>query len=202
LPPIAENHMILKAISNGVSEERIAAALSVDVTSIRKKRNLLNGICDEAAAILKDKRIGMEVFNYYRRMKPIRQIAAAEIMVASNNFSQRFAKSLWIVTKPEFLIDVPVTRKSRPALVMQKALVEQETSDLVSDYKRTEETYGKEILSLTVYCRYLERLLGNEHIEKYLTKHHPEVIRELQQVVADVKADKQKGFPIPAKKSA
>jgi len=29
LPPIAENYMILKAIKNGVSEERIAAALSV-----------------------------------------------------------------------------------------------------------------------------------------------------------------------------
>jgi hypothetical protein len=194
LPPIAENYMILKAIKNGVSEERIAAALSVDVACIRRKRNLLNGICEEAAILLKDKRIGMEAFNFFRRMKPLRQIAAAEIMIASNNFSQRFAKSLWIVTKPEFLVDGPAVRRGRPGLNQQKSLVEQETFELVSDYKRTEETYGREVLGLTVYCRYLERLLTNERIEKYLSKHHQEVLNELRQVVVDVKNDKERGI--------
>jgi hypothetical protein len=202
LPPIAENHMILKAIKNGVSEEKIAAALSVDVASIRRKRNLLNGICPEAAELLKDKRIGMEAFNFYRKMKPIRQIAAAEIMLASNNFSQRFAKSLLIVTKAEFLVDDTTPKRKGPRLVTQKALVEQETSDLVSDYKRTEESYGKEVLSLTVYCRYLERLLSNTHVQKYLIRHHTDIIRELQQVVDDVKSDKQKGFSSEIRKSA
>jgi hypothetical protein len=202
LPPIAENHMILKAISNGVSEERIAAALAVDVASIRRKRNLLNGICDEAAELLKNKQIGMEAFNFIRKMKPMRQIAAAEIMIASNNYSQRFARSLLIVTKPDFLVEGSIVHRKGPELVRRKALVEQETSDLVSDYKRTEETYGTEVLGLTVYCRYLERLLGNAHIDKYLTKYHPDVIRELQQVVVDVKSDKEKGFSALAKRQA
>ena len=48
LPPIAEHGMILKALSNGVSEERIAEALDVNVAAIRKKRDLLDGICEEA----------------------------------------------------------------------------------------------------------------------------------------------------------
>ena len=49
LPPIAEHAMILKALSNGVTEERIAESLDVDVAAIRKKRRLLDGICEEVA---------------------------------------------------------------------------------------------------------------------------------------------------------
>ena len=54
--------MILKAIERGVSEERIAKALNVDVESIRRKRRLLDGICTEAAEILKDKHIAIHAF--------------------------------------------------------------------------------------------------------------------------------------------
>jgi ParB-like chromosome segregation protein Spo0J len=46
---IQEHNMILKATRNGVSEERIAKVLKVNVAEIRTKRDLLNGICKEAA---------------------------------------------------------------------------------------------------------------------------------------------------------
>lgn len=49
--------MILKAIKSGVSEERIAKVLNVDVASIRQKRDLLEGICKEAAEILKTRQM-------------------------------------------------------------------------------------------------------------------------------------------------
>ena len=45
---IQEHRMILKAIERGVSEERIAKSLNVDVASIKRKRRLLDGICSEA----------------------------------------------------------------------------------------------------------------------------------------------------------
>src|SRR5215469_14501100 len=50
---IQEHTMILKATRSGVSEERIAKVLRVDVASIRQKRDLLTGVCPEAAEILK-----------------------------------------------------------------------------------------------------------------------------------------------------
>jgi len=40
--------MILKAVENGVSEERIAKSLNADVVNIRRRRKL-HGICTEAA---------------------------------------------------------------------------------------------------------------------------------------------------------
>ena len=49
--------MILKAIERGVSEDRIAAVLDVDVARIRIKRDLLNGIAPEATELLKDKHV-------------------------------------------------------------------------------------------------------------------------------------------------
>src|SRR5207302_58922 len=52
LSAIQEHFMILRAIRNGISEERIARSLDVDVARIRQKRDLLDGICAEAVQLL------------------------------------------------------------------------------------------------------------------------------------------------------
>ena len=49
---IQEHRMILKAIERGVSEERLAKALNVNVAHIKRKRHLLDGICAEVAFVL------------------------------------------------------------------------------------------------------------------------------------------------------
>jgi transcription initiation factor IIE alpha subunit len=41
--------MVVKAVESGVAEERIAHALNIDVTSVRRRLRLLDGICQEAA---------------------------------------------------------------------------------------------------------------------------------------------------------
>src|SRR5271154_3554809 len=85
LSPITEHFMILKAIANGVTEKRIAVGLNVDVKTIKQRRNLLDGICPEAVELLKDKRVSSKVFYFLRKMKPLRQIDAAELMVSGKN---------------------------------------------------------------------------------------------------------------------
>jgi hypothetical protein len=52
---IQEHRMFVKAIERGVPEERIAKALNVNVAMIVRKRSLLDGVCSEAAELLKDK---------------------------------------------------------------------------------------------------------------------------------------------------
>ncbi|MGA2538243.1 MAG: plasmid partitioning protein RepB C-terminal domain-containing protein [Terracidiphilus sp.] len=61
-PPVAQHFMILKAIESGVSEKRLAQALSVDVGNIRKKRNMLNEICPEAVQVLRNKPVAIRGF--------------------------------------------------------------------------------------------------------------------------------------------
>ena len=91
---VQEHRMIIKAIERGVSEERIAKSLNVDVASIKRKRRLLDGICSEAADLLKDKHIAIHAFAELKKLAPLRQIEAAELMVAMNKYTISYAKSL------------------------------------------------------------------------------------------------------------
>ena len=105
LSAIQEHFMILEAIRQGVSEERIAKALSVDVAAIRRKRDLLDGICKEAVQLLKEKRASTGAFREMRKVKPMRQIEMAELMVAANNFSASYAQCLLAATPQEQLLE-------------------------------------------------------------------------------------------------
>ena len=71
LAMIQEHRMIVKAVERGVPEERIAKALNVDVQSIVRKRQLLDGICPEVAEILKDKHIAIHTFTELRKMAAV-----------------------------------------------------------------------------------------------------------------------------------
>ena len=93
LAPIQEQRMIVKAIERGVSEERIAQVLNLNVSSIRRKRSRLDGICPEAANLLRDRQCPYETFRCLKKMKPLRQIEAVELMVGMNNFSVSCSKS-------------------------------------------------------------------------------------------------------------
>ncbi len=90
--------MILKAIERGVSEDRLAAILSVNADNIRRKRRLLHGICGEAAALLEDKHVSINSFDALRKMLPNRQVEAAELMVAMNKYTVSYARTLLAAT--------------------------------------------------------------------------------------------------------
>lgn len=64
---VAQHFMILRALENGVSEERLAEALSVDVKNIQKKRDLLNGICPEAVQLLRNRQVASTFLRFCER---------------------------------------------------------------------------------------------------------------------------------------
>src|SRR4051812_25164014 len=74
LGTVQEHYMIVRAIERGVSEEKLAKALNVDIRMIKSKRNLLKGICPEVVELLKDRSIDAAVFNSLKKMQPMRQI--------------------------------------------------------------------------------------------------------------------------------
>jgi hypothetical protein len=189
-PPVAQHFMILKALSNGVSEERIAASLNVNVANIRKRRDMLDGICPEVVEILKTKHVTADAFAALRKMKPFRQIEAAEHMMASGTYSVKFAEALLAVTRPEFLLKPLPTKQLEATSKGARVMLEQETESLVRDLKAVEDSYGTDILSLTVICGYIERLLGNVRVERHLSKHQPDILNTLRSSVAETKAAK------------
>ena len=94
LPPIQEHFMIMRAIDNGVAEDRIAKALNVDVARIRKQRTMLEGICSEAVELLRDKPVTPNGLRSLRKVKPIRQIEIAELVNAVGNYTTPYIKAL------------------------------------------------------------------------------------------------------------
>ena len=199
-PPVAEYFMMLKALSHGVTEERLAQVLNVSVSAIRQRRNMLDGICKEAVEILRNRDVSPAVFAFLKKMKPIRQIEAAEHMHATGTHTVRFAKALLEVTRPELLVEVPSKRKptieatSRAA----QAMLEQETDLLIRELKAVEESYGTDMLTLSIACGYVERLLSNSRVEKHLDKHHPDILGELRTLLTDVKPQKSKSPEVAA----
>lgn len=178
---IQEHRMILNAVKKGVSEERLARALNVNIGNIRAKRNLLTGICPEAVDLLRDKHVPMNVFVELRRMKPMRQIAAAEMMVAMNKYSTGYAKSIVAATAEEDLVEQK-RKVVRGLTEAQIELMSRESAQLDRDFKLIEQSYGADHLDLVLATGYLGSLLRSAPIVRYLAQHHPQLLAEFQKI--------------------
>ena len=184
---VQEHKMILNAIKMGVSEERLARALNVNIVNIRRKRDLLVGICPEAAKLLGDKHVPMNVFAELRRLKPMRQIAAAEMMIAMNRYSTPYVKSIVAGTPDDQLVE-PRKNSQRGLSESQRALMEHESANLEREFKVIEQTYGADHLDLVLAIGYVSRLLGSARVVRYLAEHHAEILSEFQKISDTQKA--------------
>ena len=180
---IQEHRMIMKAIERGVSEERLAKALNVDVASIKQKRRLLDGICGEVANILKDKHIAIQALAELRKLAPLRQIEATELMVAMNKYTFGYAKSLVAATPQDQLAEGYKPKRVRGLTSEQVALMERETANLDREFRIAEQSYGTDHLDLVIASGYIGKLLGNAKVVRYLGMHQKEILLEFQKLV-------------------
>lgn len=181
---IQEHKMILNAIKKGVSEERLARALNVNIASIRAKRNLLVGICAEAAELLRDKHVPMNTFTELRRLKPLRQISAAQMMIAMNRYSISYAKSI-VAGAPDDDLVAGRRKVVKGLTEEQVALMERESASLEREFRAIEQSYGADHLDLVLALGYVQRLLGNARVVRHLAQHHADLLGEFQKL-ADV----------------
>jgi ParB-like chromosome segregation protein Spo0J len=182
LATIQEHKMILMALERGVPEERLARALNVNVRSLQDKKRLLDGICPEAAELLKDKQVALTGFRVLKKMKPLRQIEAAQLMVAMNKFTVNYARSLLAATPASELKD-PETPKGLKGLSRQQLeLMERESANLERELRLVEDTYGRDHLDLVLARGYVSKLITNARITRYLEMYHPEFLPEFEKI--------------------
>ena len=183
--PIQEHKMIQKAIANGVSEEKIAKALNLNVKSIIQKRSLLKGICPEAVNLLKDKMVATGTFHVLKKMKPLRQIETSTLMIDANDFTVSFAKSLLAVTHESHLVDSERKPKTSKKLSKQKQIcIEEDITNLEREYKEKSKDIGPKILLLTYIKSYIEKLLKNPKVVRFLSQNHPDMLQEFEKIAA------------------
>lgn len=183
---IQEHFMLLKALESGVSEERIAKALSLDLAAIRKKRDLLEGICGEAVAMLRDRTIRPGAIRELRRATPMRQIEMAELMISMSNFTVAYAESLIAATPQKQLVDQTSPKQVKGLTPEDIARIERETQTLETDFRGIADSHGENLLNLIVAAGYVRRLLNNAAVVKYLSRKYPDLLAELERLVENV----------------
>jgi hypothetical protein len=180
---IQANRMILKALDAGVPEERIAKALNLAVDTVRGNRNLLQDICPEAVEILRDKHVALATFALMKRVKPLRQIEMAEVMVAAGTYSATYARALVMTTAKEQLVD-PESPKKIPGVKPEDlARIEHEMRVQEKDFRMLDETYNEHVMALTIARGYLRALLENGRIVRFLAQNFSEFLTEFQRIV-------------------
>ena len=190
LATIQEHYMIVRAIERGVSEEKLARALNVDAKAIRRRRSLLEGVTPEVVELLKDRAVNPVSFDALRKMKPMRQIEVAELMVSAGNFTSAYAKALLAATRQADLVHAHKPKKVGGMTSEQMARMEREMESLTQDFKALETSYGDDVLHLVIASGYLSRLVGNPEIERYLRGRHAEILDEFRAIIAAASLDR------------
>ena len=182
LSPLQEHRMILKVIERGVPEERIAQALNVNVATIRGKRDLLNGICPEVAALLKDKHCPINSFQALKKTKPLRQYEIAKTMVLVGDYSIAYARALVSASSPDQLVNPGKARAHRKVSSEEIEQIERELANLQSDVDRIEETFAADHLNLVLATSYVRSLLRNAQITRYIETYHRNLLGEFRKI--------------------
>jgi len=189
LSTIQEHFMIRRAIERGVSMESLAKVLSVDVTHIMKKATLLDGICPEAADLLKDRQFSAEISRVIRKMKPTRQVECIELMVSANNLTVAYAEALLVATSAEMLVEGKKPLKLNGLSHEQMSRMEREMANLQGQYKLVEQTYAEDVLNLVLARGYLAKLLDNKSVVRYIRQRRPEVLEQFEIIVETTSLD-------------
>jgi ParB-like chromosome segregation protein Spo0J len=182
LAPVQANKMILRALDAGVADVRLAAALNRSPTTIRMSRTMLKDISAEALELLKDKPVATAVFALLKHVHPLRQIDMAELMCKTKNFTKSYAAGLVSRTATDMMAEnAPPKRPARPK-PEDIARMEVELQALERDILQVDESFGRDVVNLTIARGYVKKLLENTKVVKYLAAKHADVLTEFQRI--------------------
>ena len=175
--------MIRRAIDRGVSPNRLAIALGIDVSTIHRKATLLEGVCKEAAELLKDREFTTNVSRVLRLMKPLRQVECVELMTGANNLTPTYADALLAATPADMLVDGKKPKKRVGLTQEEMSRMEREMANVQGQYKLVEEDYGQDVLNQQLARAYLAKLLENKAVIRYLKQQYSEVLEQFKSIV-------------------
>jgi len=184
LPPIQCHKMIVKAIRNGVNPERIASALDMPLNVVRGLIELLDGIADGAANLLKDKNISEKGIRLLKKVKPLRQMEIAELLVSTNNYSIGYIESLIVTTSDEQRVNPAEPKKKTGLSAEELANLKREMETLEKDFKGVKTSFTENMMCLTCARGYIKKLLNNVKVVRFLNAHFSDIVSGFENIVA------------------
>jgi hypothetical protein len=178
---VQERNMIIRAIESGASEEKIAAALCIDVRTLQHKKNLLENIHPDVVEMFKTRKIPTKTFDYLRKMKDIRQIEIATFMCNSNNFGAPMAHHFYVATPPDMLRVPP--RRNKEEEIRKQASLENTIKQIQNEYKLIYTDFGKHVARLQVVQAWVRSIFANKVAQKFLEKHYSDIARRFNELV-------------------
>ena len=165
----------------------LARAFNLKMGSINRRINLLEGICPEAIELLQDKQFIPDLTRVLRCMKPVRQAEAIELMIASNAITVTHCEALLKATPTDQRTDgQPSEARNKTPAIEQIVKLEKEMNQVQTQYKDAEKCYGSDLLNLVVAKGYLTKLLTNDAVKSYISRHEPEIFDHLEAMVNTV----------------
>lgn len=184
LSTVQAHFMLRRALDNGVPEAKLASALNIDLRQLKQRRTLLEGVCPEVVGLFSDKTVSPATFDALKKMKPARQIEAAELMISVTNWTASYAQALLAGTKQRDLAEANKPKKMSGITTQQMARMERETSSLHEEFSRLEDSYGDDVLHLVIASRYVASLVGNSNVARYLKQQYPEILEGFRAIVS------------------
>ena len=184
LPPIQCHKMIVKAIRNGVKPERIASALDMPLNVVRGLIELLDGIADGAANLLKDKNISEKGIRLLKKVKPLRQMEIAELLVSTNNYSIGYIESLIVTTSDEQRVNPAEPKRKTGLSAEELANLKREMETLEKDFKAVKTNFTENMMCLTCARGYIKKLLNNAKVVRFLNAHFSDIVSGFENIVA------------------
>ena len=174
--------MIEKAIKSGLQPERIGKVLGINTRDVMSDLKITKEIAPEACEILKTSPIKRSALNLLRRVKPTRQIEIARCMVTMNKYSFLYAQGLVLSTPPSML-DKPRSNAATKFFSDEEIIsLSSERKNMDMKIKEAEYRYNASVYEFTTITAFLRRLLKNDILNNYLSKHFQECYDSLVKI--------------------
>lgn len=152
-------------------------------TALAANHELVAGICLEAIHLLEDCSVNPKIFSVLRRVVPGRQVEIAQIMIALDRVKFNCAKVFIALTPRQQLTDPSIPRQRFAGLSPgQLSAMEIELAELSQAFLTTCERLGSWGLELVAVRGYLNLLLDNVRIVRYLAHYFPQAFSVFQKM--------------------
>ena len=179
---IQEHRMISKALESGISPEDVAKALGMDPKKLIRRKELINGLHPEVLQLLKEKQVSDKALKMLKRVRKLRQVEMAQLMVSMNNFTFAYARALFIGTPKEQMLNPEKPKVVNGVSAKELVRMEKELETMESEFKAFQNRYGEDALHLNTVQRYVKRLLENHEVKRFLEQRYPELHEELEEL--------------------
>lgn len=152
---------------------------------------LIGGILPQVIDLFQDCALPPKIFGLLRRLAPTRQIEVAWLMIAMNRVTYNYAKALVALT-PQLQFANPSNpgRKFAGLTDPQLVALKTEFADLSYQFRSAMEHFGTLTLEHISARGYLNRLMDNARVVRYLAQKFPEILSEFQKMT---EPDRQAG---------